>query len=118
MASEMKGTTISLTRGDSLTVKIELFNSADEPYIPAEGDSIRFALKHTDMKFDRSDYKDPEPLIIKNIPTDTLTLDLAPEDTKDLPFNTYVYDIEMTFANGRVDTFIQNSKFILTPEVH
>ena len=118
MASDIKGTTISLTRGDSLTVKIDLYNSACEPYVPQSGDSIRFALKHPDMKYDKTDYKDPEPLIIKTIPTDTLLLNLNPEDTKSLAFGTYVYDIEMTFANGRVDTFVHDSKFVLTPEVH
>lgn len=51
------------------------------------------------------------------IPTSTMILHLDPEDTKDLGFGEYVYDVELTFANGDVDTFINNAKFILAPEV-
>jgi hypothetical protein len=47
-----------------------------------------------------------------------MILELDPEDTKPLPFGSYTYDIEITFANGIVDTFICEARFILTPEVH
>ena len=56
----VKGTTISLTRGDSLRVKINIFNSQGETYIPVEGDTITFALK--------KNYTDQTPLITKDIP--------------------------------------------------
>lgn len=120
MASEINERTneIKLTRGDSLSVKIDLYNSAGEVYTPEEGDRIRFALKRSDIRNDRKGFKDEDPLIEKSIPIDTLTLELAPTDTKSLAFITYAYDIEMTFANGRVDTFVQNAKFTIMPEVH
>ena len=46
-----------------------------------------------------------------------MTLRLDPEDTKELGFGTYVYDLEMTFADGRVDTFVEGKDFIISPEV-
>ena len=64
-----------------------------------------------------SEYKDPVPLIEKDIPISTMILNLEPEDTKPFGFGEYVYDIELTFANGLVDTFINNETFILAPEV-
>lgn len=109
---EINGTTIKLTRGDTFKVTvIPKWKGTGEEYTPAQGDVIRFALK-------RSVYTDVEPLIEKNIPTDTMLLHLQPSDTKQLAFGDYIYDIEITFANGDVDTFIQEARFTLLPEVH
>ena len=117
MSSKISGTSITLTRGDTLKVLINLFKD-DQPYDPVAGDRIRFALKHNIMNSKQTEYKDVEPLILKQIPIDTRILELEPEDTKPLGFGTYVYDIQITFADGTVDTFITEAKFIITPEVH
>ena len=111
---------ITLTRGDTLKMILSLEQKdTHEPYIPVEGDRIRFAVKHDKMLKDKSDYEDKNPLIIKNIPIDTMLLRLDPEDTKDLPFGKYVYDIEITFiSDGSVDTFIEANTFRITKEVH
>lgn len=109
---------ITLTRGDTLKCTIVLTDDeSGEAYVPVEGDSIRFALKRDKMNSKKTNYSDEEPLIRKNIPIDSLFLQLDPEDTKNLPFGTYVYDIEITFTDGTVDTFITTKKFTLTPEV-
>ena len=89
---------ISLIRGDTLRMQIEILID-DEPYSPVFGDRVRFAMKQS--------YSSSKVLIHKNIPIDTLVLHLSPNDTKKLPFGSYVYDIEITFANGDVDTFIR-----------
>lgn len=112
----IKGTTITLTRGDTLLVQVDIMRG-EEPYVPEPGDSVRFALKRS-LNARGSDFREPDPLILKDIPIDTMVLRLDPEDTKSLAFGNYYYDIEITFANGIVDTFIPYSKFILAPEVH
>ena len=89
----------------------------EEPYVPVTGDSIAFFLKHDAMNSKRTEYKDPEPLITKTVPIDTMILELDPEDTKQLEFGKYVYDLQLTFASGVVDTFINNAEFELVPEV-
>lgn len=66
----------------------------------------------------KNDYNDETPLLIKEIPIDTMILTLNPEDTKHLPFGKYVYDIELTKATGEVDTFITKAILKLTEEVH
>lgn len=124
MAVSISGTTIKMTKGDTLKTYLTLkqlkegaeqdsANPDDfEDYTPFEGDRIRFAMKES--------YDDSiEPLIIKDIPTETLLLHLVPEDTKSLVApKTYVYDVEITYANGDVDTFIPKAKLVLTEEVH
>lgn len=102
------GTDITLTRGDSFLAHVTP-KQGDDTYELQEGDTIRFAMKKS--------YKDSEALIVKQIPIDTCLLELEPEDTKELPMGkTYVYDIELTYADGRVDTFI-SGKLTLTNEV-
>ena len=117
MSCSISGTSITLTRGDTLKVKIDIMKD-DTLYVPQPGDSVRFALKHPAMNSKKTAYKELEPLIIKNIPTDTMLLTLNPEDTKNLDFDVYVYDIEITFADGTVDTFITQAIFKITPEVY
>lgn len=107
---------IELTRGDTLIVQVHI-KDQDDDYIPANGDIVRFALKHNTMDNKRERYLDKEPLILKTIPNDTLLLRIDPEDTKDLSFGRYVYEIELTKANGIVDTFISGI-FTIAPEVN
>lgn len=111
-----KNNTIVHTRGDTLRLKVEIEKDG-EAYTPQSGDEIRFALKHQTMNSDDSEYTDPEPLIEKVIPSDTQVLELDPADTKPLGFGDYAYDIQITFEDGTVDTFITASLFQLTEEV-
>ena len=82
------GTKIYLTRGDTLRRQVVIQNEDGSDYQPAEGDRVRFALK------------------------------LKPEDTKPLAFGEYVYDIELTKANGDVDTFIACACMKIMREVY
>lgn len=117
---QISGTKIRMTRGDTLRlfvnleveVKDENGNIIDtHQYVPEEGDKIRFAMKY--------DYDDENPILVKDIPIDSLLLTLDPEDTKDLDTRArLVYDIEITCANGDVYTFINKAKLILTEEVY
>lgn len=113
----IKNNKIELTRGDSAFAEVSMLDQSGEPYAPQEGDRIRFILKSDWMNPGRSAYVDKRPLVEKSISTDDMMLRLAPDDTKRLPFGKYRYDIEITFADGYVDTFINNELFTLLPEV-
>lgn len=109
MASNVQGTRISLTRGDTFRAIIGIRKADGSEYIPDAGDVIRFAVK--------KDYRDQDTLLLKTIPNDTLLLELEPQDTKHLAFGKYVYDIQITMTDGTVDTFIPTSVFELMNEV-
>lgn len=111
----VKGTTISMTRGDTLRVQIGIFRDG-VPYTPDPEDAIRFAAKHSRFNMEKSSYEDESPLILRTIPNDTLVLELQPEDTHMLGFGNYDYDIQITMTDGCVDTFI-SGKLVLNPEV-
>lgn len=104
----VNGNNIYLTRGDYLCIELDLSRSGNA-YVPQSGDSIRFAVKRT--------IKDRVPIFTKDIPIDTLRLELDPSDTKLMNFGTYKYDMEFRDGEGRVDTFLLGN-FIITEEVH
>ena len=108
---------ITLTRGDTLSLTVQLLHeviSANgttiEPYMPVEGDVIRFAVS--------KGYKGEigyELKLSKVIPHDTLTFTCSPTETA-LEYGQYNYDVEITHADGAVDTFI-SAKLNITGEV-
>lgn len=107
---QINGTSITMTRGDTLQAKISIYNKDGSIYVPQDGDNVRFAVKR--------DYNDSDVLIYKDIPMETLVLEINPDDTKSLTQpSSYVYDIQLTTADGRVDTFIAKAKFKITEEV-
>ncbi|MDO4292048.1 MAG: hypothetical protein Q4C65_02345 [Eubacteriales bacterium] len=110
MSYSVSGTTILLTRGDTFKAQISITTPDSVPYEPVDGDTVRFAMK--------SSYSDPKPLLVKEIPIDTLILKIDPEDTKELAFGKYVYDIQLTKKTGEVDTFITKGIMKITEEVY
>lgn len=111
----INGNAITMTRGDTLRLQIKIIVDGEE-YTPQGYDEVRFALKHQTMNATRSEYTDSEPLIIKSVPIDTLILTLKPSDTKQLGFGKYDYDVQITFDDGTVSTFISDT-LKLTKEV-
>lgn len=103
-----KSNNIALTRGDTLTLTVSLLKD-NAPYVPTEGDSIRFAVS--------KGYKgqtDYALKLSKAIPNDTLTFTCESEETE-LDYAVYNYDIEITHEDGCVDTFI-SGKLTITGE--
>ncbi len=98
-----------MVRGDTARIQLYISDPDGNEYVPEVGDVIRFATKKT--------YLDTTPAIVKDIDTGTLILEIAPIDTKDLQMGgtkgQYVYDIELTKADGTVDTFIRGDLMLL-----
>lgn len=83
MSYNITGTTITLTRGDTFEALVSATKRDGTQYIPVAGDTIRFAMKEN--------YDDPRPLLVKDIPIDTMMLTLEPQDTADLNFGKYLH---------------------------
>lgn len=95
---------IEMTKGDTLVLDLAIGQQGG-PITLQEGDSVRFALS-IGFKGEKN-YK---LLLKKEIAIDNLVLELAPEDTENLMNNyNYNYDIQLTYANGNVDTFIDGT---------
>lgn len=92
---------IKMTRGDTATFKISIdYLNTGEPYEPDDSDIIRFTVK----KY----LSDRNSLISKDISTDTMLLTINTEETSQLPFGRYYYDIQLIKADGKVDTFLSD----------
>ena len=105
----INGKYITLTKGDTLMATVMITSADGTIYTPEDGDSVRFAMKQN--------YEDSDVLVVRDIPMDTLLLKLEPSDTSALEPGNYVYDIQLTHANGDIDTFIDKGTLKLTEEV-
>ena len=111
----IKDNIIKLTRGDTALFEIAITNSEGEPYELQEGDVVDFTVKNFAIG--------EQPLIQKR----GTTVQLQWSDTTELPFGNYLFDVQVTFANGDRDTIIAPEQgedgvmipnFILTKEVN
>ncbi len=111
MSANIYGSTISMTRSDTLNVILKLKFSDGRDYVYTEGDSCYFAVKRT--------YDSGEPYLIhKEIDLLTGLLHLDPSDTQNIPYGDYKYDIQITLNDGTVDTVIPRATFTLLEEVN
>ena len=111
MAYGIFGNKIVMTKGDTVRLRVNIQQKrTGEMYKPHNGDKLRFALKRY--------ISNRTVELEKDIPTDTMILTLTEEDTKTLDFGVYHYDIQLTYANGYVDTIIQNGLLELKYEVN
>lgn len=102
---------ITMTRGDTFVKTLTLAKNGQR-YVPQEGDDILFT-----MAKGFKGLRGYEVVLQKHIPIDTLIWLISANDTKDLDYGTYNYDLEMTYADGNVETFAGERKITLTKEV-
>lgn len=104
---KVMGSDIHVTRGDSAFFVIEIFMQDGQKYKRVEGDSLVFTVKKS--------YNAVHEYIEK--PISGLELSLLPEDTRDLDYGNYWYDIQLTTPENDVYTVVGPSRFILREEV-
>lgn len=94
--------TKELTRGDTGMYSVSLFDESGAEYVPDETETLTFYL----MKKDCDDVS--EALLVKDIPTDTMQLELEPQDTENLATGTYAYRIKLIDEFGHKYTVIKS----------
>ena len=105
---------ITIIRGDSGYLKVplvEVVGDEEVPYTPHEGETLRFAMA---KKWGASE---DECAVIRDIDIHDLKLYFYPEDTKQLKFGEYKYDLEYTNLDGYVDTILR-ALVIVSEEVY
>lgn len=104
---------IEMIRGDTFNLEIRLINqSTGESYLEP-GDTVYFTVKKS---------INTEDVLIQKIltifPDDRIVVHLTPEDTKNLKYGNYIYDMQLTKVNNsEVFTFIKPSDFSIEGEV-
>lgn len=103
----INGTTIKLTRGDTAYLSVPIKRDGED-YTMQPTDTLAFSVKRYTT--------DDEYLIHKEVKGDNL-FHIEPQDTADLPFGSYKYDVQLTTASGDVFTVIDVSTFEVLQEV-
>ena len=105
-----KDNTIHLTRGDTARFAIgQIVNTiTNTNYTPTADDTVTMTVKKTVLQAD--------PCVQLIVPGGEV-LHIKPEDTKAMAFGKYVYDIQLTMADGDVYTIIPPTTFELLKEV-
>lgn len=98
---------IRLTRGDSAILSLSIEGENGEPYVPTDADLILLTVKHTT--------REKAVLIQKRLMDGAFRL--TPEDTKNLDYWRYVYDVQLVQENGFTSTVIAPAVFEICEEV-
>jgi hypothetical protein len=77
---------IEMYRGDTYTATIEITDTDGDPYVLQEGDQLIFAVKK---------FFDDLIFAIEPKQLDGLTLTISADETKNLPFGNYYYNIKL-----------------------
>ena len=101
---EVKGTSLTMTRGDSESIAVTLTG-----YTAAAGDCIEMTARDLSGKIVL--YKKVDSFV-----ENRAVIDILPDDTKGLKFGNYEYDIQLQFG-GAVKTIIKPSRLTIGREV-
>ena len=102
--------TIRLTRGDTAYLTVALStNQSSSHYTMDENDVLTFSIK-------RKPKTDIDCLVQKVVKGFNI-FHIEPEDTKNLAFGKYKYDVQLTTASGDVYTVIEPTTFEVMEEV-
>ena len=104
---------ISMPRGTSLSVSIKIYNFDGTSYELSDTDVVRFGVK---LDKNESNYR-----IVKVATYDTendcYVFEINPEDTAELPFDRYKYDVGLQTVDGRYYMIITAADFNVTTAI-
>jgi len=109
----INGTDIFMTRGDSETFHVLLYDQIDEierPFI--EGDTVYMTVKTSTQTAHKIFQK-----VITQFEDGQAVIHIEPVDTQGLKYHDYVYDVQMVKEDGSVTTIITPSRFVIEEEV-
>lgn len=98
---------ISLTRGDTATFRLQIKNQDGTDYEIADDDQVLFTIKKA---------TNTEEIIVQKSAINNRIV-IMPEETSNLSYGTYYYDVELRRPDGFVATVIPPHALKLTEEV-
>lgn len=95
---------ISMTKGDTVYIKVDIVYSNNDDYELKKGDSLTLSVKK---------YADDIEYIFQKNITDTDIIIINPEDTINLTSGRYVYDVQLNTKDEEVFTVIPCNYFYI-----
>ena len=99
---------VRMTRGDNADIIVQIKDLNGDTYELQEGDKLLFTMKRN--------CKTDIIVMQKDITSDQI-ISIEHNDTKDLDYGTYYFDVQCTLADGQVYTVIEPHPFIIEKEV-
>lgn len=109
---KLRGTNISITRGDTGYFSFTLKDKAGEEISLSDVSEVRCQVRKCvdgELLF--------EGAITLDYESNTAIWHIQPSDTNDLTPARYYYDAQVTFPNGDIYTFIKLSDFEVLPDI-
>ena len=101
--------TIRLTRGDTAALTVSIVDDVNkQQYEMKITDVLKLSVKKDTHE---ADY------CFQKVSTGKPNITIQPEDTKELDFGKYIYDVQLENSEGAVSTIIEPSTFEVLPEV-
>ena len=107
---------ITMVRGDTLIIAVDVLDENGAAYNPAADDEIIITVREWSDEGEivlQKDQDDADVVVVAG----GWTIEIEPADTEDWEYIPYVYDIEVTLADGYKQTIIPYAPFTLTKEV-
>lgn len=103
---------LNFIRGDSCPLKFQIHDVEGNPVLKEDLIGLYLTCRKSNSKYS-------EIVFQKNIndfgfENDFYFINIEPQDTRELPYDTYNFDIEATFGDGEVQTL--KSEFTITDE--
>lgn len=95
---------IKLTRKDTLDLDVKTYHEDGTEHQLVDGDRMIFRM---------GSGANIEKELVIDLVNNVAILHLDSNDTKDLMFTTYKYEIEFLGANGQVNTVVENKNFTI-----
>ena len=109
---KIQGTNISMIRGDSQSIIVSVKDKDGNEVPLITGDIIYLTVKHSVNTEEKVLQK-----VVTQFEDGNAIIEITPDDTKDIPFKTYVYDIQLNRVDGTVSTIVPPSNFTIDREV-
>lgn len=97
---KIRGKEIHISRGDDAVISLNLTQNG-EPYVMEEGDEIVFRT-NTEPTLEKH---------ITNVGGTSVSLILNSEETANVPFGFYLYELQINFGNGTQAMLVPPSVF-------
>lgn len=103
---------LSFIRGDSCPLKFQIRDVEEKIVLKEDLNSLYLTCRKSNSKYS-------EVIFQKDIndfgyEDEYYFINIEPQDTRELPYDTYNFDIEATFRDGEVQTL--KSEFVITDE--
>lgn len=111
---KVDGTNLSMIRGDTESITISITDENGLPIkLETDSDTVYLTIKLNTTVEEKVLQK-----IITNFDIDGFAvIEFSHDDTKDLVYRSYKYDIQWVDTNGKVRTIIAPSLFVIEPEI-